>query len=859
MLDRHRLEREMAEELEAHLAARAADLESRGLSPAEAARQARLEFGPAERFKEECRESRGLRLWDELRGDFRFALRSLQRNKGFSALVAASLALGIGANIAVFSVANAILLRPLPYGGDLDRLVVIREEPEGGFRTGFTRHPTVNFVAEQKRLSTMETVMGVGDAGYFYNTIGIGEPRTIYAGPVTAEMCKLVRVTPILGRCFTPEEEAAQAPVALLSHELWQEQFGADPNVLGRTFTTLQSRRNKVFTVVGVMPAGFRLYPTRYDLWVPAPSRGGNFTWNQGMGRLKPGVSIEQAREEARALQRALLPDDHEGVGGYKVIVLPFTSLVRGNVTTGVVILMAAAGLVLLIACANVANLLLSRGATRVREVAVRESLGAGRFRVCRQLLVESLVLTGLGGAAGLALAYWLTPAVRAAAPPWLPRLEEIGMDWRVVTFAVLISLASALLFGLLPALRLSRVDLADAMKTGGLTSTGGGRQQTAMNTLVVFQTAFCVVAMMGAGLLINTVARLRSLDLGIRPDHALMVRVTARNGADAQPFFGDVLDRVRALPGVVAAGTVNLPPPNNGGAKLSFGLPGSDRAAQRDALWSITSPGYFQAIGTPLLAGRAFRDADTADAPLVAVISESLARKAFPGQSAVGQRLQWPGREPAFQVIGVVGNVRHQGLLEPPDDHIYTNYTQGGSTGMRLVVRTLGDPAAMTSALKAAVRSVDPNQPLDDLTTLETTVDQMTQEQRFYMLLLSAFGGLALLLTALGVGGLVAYSVSRRTREIGLRLSLGATPASLLRLFGASSLKLLSAGVLLGAMAALGVTRYAASLLYEVTPTDPATFAAVTAVLLIAALAACWAAARRATKVDPAVVLRHD
>ena len=793
--------------------------------------------------------------------DTRHAIRGLGRRKGVTALVVLSLGLGIGVNTAIFAVADAGLFRPLPYP-EAERIVVLSQEPQQAYRPGAPESEAIIFGDHASELQSYEAVMGIGSAGLFDKLVGDGEAQTFVVGPVTAGMCAIFRIAPQIGRCFTADEEAQQAPVVLLSHQFWLSRFGGDTAVVGRTLTVADEPQNRILTIVGVMPERFRLFSLEHDAWMPAPIKSEVIHWGQILGRLKSGVDIRQARAEAQTLQRRLLPKNHEGVGGMRVVVQTFQDHIARRVRAGLWILLSAAGLVLLIACANAASLLLGYGIERTREIAVRESMGASRGRLCRQFFTESLVLALLGGSFGVATAYWMLQGIRSVSVGWLPRLDEVQMNGSVFLFSVVASVISAALFGLLPAIRFSRPDLVTAMKTGSGAAIGGRHQQTAMNCLVVFQTAVCMVAMIGAGLLVNTVIRLYSVDSGINPDNALKARLVSPRSDGAAGFFEEVLDRVQALPGVRAAGIVNLLLPNAGAFEQNFRLTGMAPGTYRlKASTTIVSPGYFDAVGTSLLKGRVFDSRDRQNTTPVVVVSESLASKYWPNGEALGKSITVPFRkkERTYEIVGVVEDVRDSGLREQPGDHIYSVYTQGTALGTTLVVRTEGDPAAMFTPLKEAIRSVDQDQALDDFSTLEAHMGEMILEPRFFMILLGSFAAVALGLTALGVGGLAAYSVRRRTREIGLRLAFGATSASVHRLFANATFKFVAAGLVLGAAASLALTRYFQSLLFEITPTDPPTFAAVAAILSVVALVSCVFAARRATRIEPANVLRED
>ncbi len=870
VIRRQRLERELAEELDFHLASRADDLIRGGLSRAEARRQAHLEFGAGERYKEECRESHGLRLVNELRADVLYAARGLRRTPGFAAVVVLSLALGIGANSAMFSIVNGVLLRPLPYR-DQERLVVLQERmPESLYAMkSFRIPPVVNALLHRDELHSFEDMLAMDHASY--QLVDAAEPEDLQAGWVTANMCAFLGVQPVAGRCFTAEEEARQAPVTLLSYALWQRQFGGDPNVVGRAVPLRAYDGDKFFTVVGVLPPQFRLV-WKLELWMPLSEsrnyRTRNAMWSPALtiARLKPGTGIGQARAEFQTMQRRIFPKEYEGAGGNRIVVMPIVDFLTESVKTGLTILLAVVGLVLLITCANVSNLLLSRGAGRVREMAVRASLGAGRSRVCRQLLTEALVLAALGGALGLVVAAWVLKGAKALALQRVPRLDEIHIDWTVFAFTALVSVLCGMLFGWLPSLRLSRLDLADAMKAGGTGAIGGRRQQRVMASLVVFEIALCVVAMMSAGLLINTFVRLREVDPGFRADHVLVASLNPRVGApdSATQSLGEVLERVRSIPGVLTVGLSDNPPPahvrsiqdfKRPGTLDAFG-PGGPRANSR-----VVSPGYFQAMGIPILRGRAFDSRDQSDSPRVIVISEGMARRYWPHEDPIGKTiiLRDYRKEVTAGIAGVARDVRQTGPRNQPDGLIYSTYSQADLRLPTLLIRTKADPASMAPLVRHEIRAVDRTQTLRTLTTMDRLLAGEVAEPRLYMVLLGGYGALALALTAIGVAGLVAYAVSRRTQEIGLRISFGASRPDLLRMFAAGSLKLVGAGLVTGIPVALAVTRFTRSLLYEIGPADPATLAMVAVVLMGVSLAACGAAAFRATTIEPTVVLRQE
>jgi putative ABC transport system permease protein len=862
----NRLEQDLADELKFHLEARTEDLVRRGLAPADAARQARIEFGAAERYKEECRESRGLRLFHEFRGDLRYALRGLRKTPGFSAVVVLSLALGIGANTAMFSVVNGVLLRPMPYR-DSGRLVSIREDmPDRTFRY----LPYLQVLPRREELNSFEDVAAMQYAGY--QLIDVSEPEELSGGWVTANLCPFLGVQPAIGRCFTPEDEASRAKVTLLSYALWQRQYGGDPGILGKSIPLRDFEGEKRFTVIGVLPPQFQ-FVQKADLMMPmseSPNyRDRNSSWTPSVvvARLKPRIEVGQARTELLAVQRRLFPNNHEGAGGRKIVVLPIAEYLAQTVKTGLVILLCVVALVLLITCANIANLILSRDCGRQREIAVRTALGAGRFRICRQLLTEAVTLALGGGVAGLIGAQWIVRGIKALAFARLPRIDEIGIDWKVLAYTGLITLASGMLFGLMPSLRLSRVDLADTMKSGGRSATGGKYQQKLMNGLVVFEVALCAVAMMGAGLLVNTFIRLKGIDPGFHSGRLLVASLNRRSSSPLSQtdFYGQVLAQVRSIPGIEAAALTNYPPPYHVRSIQDFRLPetsGVFGPGGPEANARAISPDYFRTMGIRLIRGRDFKAKEIANSRRSTVISEAMAKHYWPGQDPIGKTilLREYRKEVPADVIGVARDVRQSGLRDEPEDQMYFSYAQTDAPGNQtLIVRTAANPLSFVETIKREIRAVDRNQAFRILKTMDMLMADEVAEPRFYMILLGGYGMLGLLLTALGIGGLVAFSVSRRTREIGLRISFGASRLALLRMFAAGNLRLVIAGLIIGVPGSYVVTRYARTLLYEVTPADPWTIAMVTAILGVVSISVAAVAAFRATTVEPASVLRHE
>lgn len=864
-----RWDTDLNDELRFHIESRADDLVARGMTRAEAARRARIEFGSRDRYKEECRESRGLQLLDECRADAVYALRVLSKAPGFTAIVVLSLALGIGANTAMFSVVNGVLLRPLPYR-DSDRLVSVQEEMPHGAGASmktFRALPLVGFLWHRSEIQSFEDLAAMQFA--VYQLIDVPEPEELMGSWVTANFCDFLGIQPVAGRCFTQAEEDGRAQVTMLSFGLWQRQFGGDPAVVGRSIAIGDFEGSKRVTVIGILPARFPLIQ-KADVIMPiaeSPNyRKRNTSWTPTIliARLKRGISSRQARAELLAMQRRMYPKEHEGAGGRQMSVKPVAEYLAQRVRTGVTVLLGVVGLILLITCANVANLILSRNAGRVREIAVRASLGADRLRIWRQLLTESMVLAAVGGTIGLLAAQWIVRGVKAMAFAQLPRVDDIAIDGHVLAFTAAVSIVSGILFGLMPTFQLSRVDLADAMKTGGAGAIGSKEQQRVMSGVVVFEIALCTIAMIAAGLLVNTFVRLKGIDPGFRGDGLLVASLNPPRGNPqmAVQFYNAVLDRMRSMPGVQAVGMTNNPPPyhvrsivdfRRSGTADGYGQ-GGPRANER-----VVSAGYFRAMGIRILSGSDFREREGGNARRLIVISESLAKRYWPGEDPVGKTIYLRAyrSEVAAEIIGVVNNVRQAGLRDAPEDQIYSHYSQVPASSEVLIVRATRNPLTMIEAVKREVRAVDRNQTLRVLTTMDALMADEVAEPRFYMTILGAYGLLALLLTTLGVGGVVSFGVSRRTREIGLRMSFGATRASVLRMFATGNLKLIAAGLTIGAPSSWAVTRYARSLLYEVTEQDPATMGAVILLFAAIAMAVSVAAALRATRIDPARVLR--
>ncbi|HET9982178.1 MAG TPA: ABC transporter permease [Longimicrobiales bacterium] len=858
---RSEIEAEVDEEIAFHLDMRTRQLVGAGLSSEAARAQALREFGDVAAARASLRasdergeERRRRREWlAEVRQDGRFSLRALRRNPGFALVAVLTLALGIGANTAIFSVVNGILLRPLPYRS-ADRLVV----------AGMSL-PDYRDVVERSNVFEATSVWATN---IYKLATDSGEPEQVMGAVVSPAFFPML-AAPALGRTFRPEED--RAPLAVISHGLWQRRFGGDRGVLGRTLRL----SGDVYTIVGVMPPSFEFPDASFEVWVPlgsamvkVPEQELNRSLRifRVLGRLRPGVDMARVRADARAISARLArehPDTNEGV---QLEFEPLYDRVVGAVRPALLILLGAVGFVLLIACANVANLLLARTTARAREMAVRRALGAGRGRLARQLLTESVVLALAGGALGVGLAAWLLRTLPHLGTD-LPRLAEVGVDARVLAFAALATLATSVLFGLAPALHGAGEAVAEALKEGGRGAVGGGRGGVLRRGLIVAEIALSMVVLVGAGLLVRSLVRMLDQDVGFQPAGLLTTNVELfhyENPARRAVMLDQVIRRVAALPGVAAVGAGTGLPPRTAQRGTGFLVAGRvpDEVERARAYFLAVTPAYFAAMGAPVLRGRAFRDSDGAgDAPVV-IINKTLAARLFPGRDPIGAQLELvdPDQDSTWRtIVGVVPDIRYQGLDDPGDAAIYTPFPQTPFLWANLMVRAHGPPRRLEQALRAAIESVDPQLTPARIEAMEELVSESVAQRRFHTLLLTGFALLATLLAAVGIYGVIAYSVSQRTREIGVRLALGAAPRAVIRSVLREGLGLALAGVAIGLLAALGLTRMMTSLLYGVSPTDATTLAGVAALLVVVAGVASGVPAWRAARVDPLVALRHD
>jgi putative ABC transport system permease protein len=804
--------------------------------------------------------------------DFRFAARMLWKSPGVTAVAVAALALGVGANTAVFSVVNAALLRPLPYH-EPERLVRISEDHEKvpGMSVSYP-----DFLDWHEQQTSFELMAAVQSGSY--NLSGEGEPERLAGRNVSPEFFKVLGVEPALGRSFNEEENRpGVGRVAVISHGLWQRRFGSDPGILGRALTL----NGEPYTVVGVTRRGF-VYGSPTDVYVPLGSlvdrlmmMRDNHPGISVVARMKPGVTAEGALREMKTIAARLeaqYPDTNTGI---TVALMPLDEFFVGNVRPALLVLLGAVGLVLLIACANVANLLLARAAARGREIAIRTALGASRLRVMRQLLVESVMLSLAGGAAGLLLAVWSVDFLRTAAEENLPPTAEIGLDSNVLLFTLAVSLLTGLVFGFAPALQASRADLNSALKEGARSQTGGRSRRRVRSALVVAEVALSLLLLVGAGLLLKSFARLRETPLGFEPAGLLTMQVSRSVGKGQSPaaaaaYFDQLRERVGALPGVKAVAYAEGMP-QLGATETIAAAEARPRPEQATlAVRYITSPGYLEAMGIRLVRGRFFDERDTLKSQRVAVVDEELARALFPGEDPVGQRLAGFAAEgvPPAEIVGLVEHVNHYGVgqTETAKPQVYFAFKQIPERfldiplrGVFVTARTEGDPASLAPAVRRESRALDPAQPVYRVRTMEDVMAGSVATQRLSATLLGFFAAVALVLAAVGIYGVMSYMVAQRRHEIGVRMALGAQGRDVLRMVVGQGMLLTLVGLGIGLAGAFALTRVMAGLLYGVSSTDPFIFAAVPLVLAAVALLANLVPARRAMRVDPLVALRHE
>jgi len=819
---------------------------------------------------------------DSFVADVRYALRLLLKTPTYTAVAVATLALGIGANAAIFSVIDGVMLRPLPYP-EINRIVVINEQVRDGQRMSVS---WPNFQDWKAQNSVFES-LGIY-RGATLNLTGGDQPERLNGSMVSSDTLRTMGIEPMRGRAFSRAEDERGAPrVVIVSERLWRTRFGADPGLVGREITL----NGESHTVVGIMPRAMR-FPSRLtDVWVPLglvvdrlPTSRGTHPGLTAVGKTKPGVTFDQARAELETIAQRLADQYPQSNSNVTVSMIEYYELVVANIRPALTILMGAVGFVMLIACANLANLMLARAEGRQREIAIRSALGAGRGRVVRQLLTESILLAAAGGLLGALLAHWGVQAFVASQPTSVPRIDLIAVDVRVLTFVAALSILTGVLFGLAPALRASSPDLLVALKEG---SRGTGSSARRLRgALIVAEVALAIVLLVGAGLTIRSFSQLMAVEPGFNPEGVVTMRLTLPDAkypdrARWTAFHQELVRRVVTLPGVEAAGINSAVPLEGGGSEAPVivegqPMPTHDRPAPT-CLFQTTSPDYFRAMQIHVLSGRVFTDQDSESSLPVVVVDESLAERLFKGQEAVGKRIAFElqgghSDDPSVarplwrEVIGVVRHVKHYGLVnEPPFVQLYApfrqlpTYMHERRPAMALVVRTAIEPDAIASALRREVAGIDRDIPVYGLQTMRAYVAQTTEQPRMNMMLLGLFGGLALMLAVVGIYGVLSYTVTERTREIGIRMALGATRSDVLRLIVGQGMALTLAGVVIGIAASLAIVRFLRTMLFGVSPYDPATFAAIAALLSAVALVAAFVPGRRASNVNPIEALRYE
>jgi putative ABC transport system permease protein len=799
--------------------------------------------------------------------DLRYGARILLKYPGFTLIAVMTLALGIGANTAIFSVINAVLLRALPFH-EPERIVSVNQVSTGGL-PGI---PAYEYLEWREQNEVCEQIAAYSDNNY--NLTGQGEPERISCAEVTASLFPLLGVHPLLGRVFSSDEDRlGYDQVVVVSEGFWQRRYGGDPSLIGKSITL----NDRSYTVIGVMPASFR-FPGDFEIWKPfalsaeKERQGDVFTLVQVIARLKPGMMIDRAATNLNVISRRTAEQIKDRMPDSVVGLVPLHRELVAGVRTTVLVLFGAVGFVLLIACANVASLMLSRASARKKEMALRAAVGAGRWRLVRQLLAESLLLGLAGGIFGILLAVWGIDPIVTLIPDGffssVQNLEAISIDRQVLGFTLLVSVLTGILFGLAPALAVSKPDLVEALKEGGLNNMTGSGWRFLRSGLVVAEIALALVLLLGAGLMIRSFTRLLEINPGFKAENVLTMRINLPRSKYKEPyqtaaFYQQLLERVAALPGARSTGGISHTP-LSGFGMIAFiqleGVPPLDRKKDRPIGIGVVTADYFQTMSIPLMSGRGFDARDHADTQQVAIINQALARRFWPNEDPVGKRISFGCEEGLCRtIVGVVGDIRQERLTQEATPEIYIPFHQSPSNGMTLLMRTEGDPLSFVSSVRSEVLAVDKDQPVHSVMTMQQRLDEAVATTRSLTILFGVFAALALVLAAVGVYGVISYSVSQRTREIGIRAALGAQPRDVFRLVISQGMKLAILGVMIGLGVAFGLTRLMTTLLFGVSATDPLTFVVIAAVLTLVALLACWIPARRATRVDPMVALRYE
>jgi predicted permease len=885
VLRKEQMERELSEELASHLEMHVADNLRAGMTREEARRNALIKLGGVEQTKEAYRERHAWRLLESLKQDLRFAARMFTKNPGFTAAAVLTLALGIGASTAVFSVVNSILLTPLPYASPENIVMPWWRVPLSSTVSYADQFPWSlrDFAQFSEGTKSFES-LGAFKSDFF-NMTGSGEPARLDGLRVSAGFFSALGVAPELGQSFdTDADQPGRPHKVILGDRLWRERFSADPGIVGRAIAL----NNESYTVIGVMPRGFAFphgeempvslsFPAEVQLWVPLEIPAGGKRGPSDLalvGRLNRGATASSAEEELRIYGKRMDEQPPAAPGWHMPRVVSLTRQVVGDTRQPLLLILGAVGVVLLIASSNVASLLVARSLARRQEFTMRSALGAGPGRLMRQLLTESLLLAFGGGAAGMLLAELGTYLLKIFGPSNIPRLHEVRLEPRVFGFAILATLLTGIVFGLMPAGAAGNAELAATLKEGGRRSGGNAGPPKLRNALLVAQVALALVLVISAGLLMRTFYDTLSAGAGFRPTRVLTFQLSLPPAKYSDTdrmvqLYGNVVRSLQSLPGVEAVGLVSEVPMGGATDGTVLRVPENTAVDEKDdpyANYSFASPGYFSAIGTPLLRGRDFQNTDILSALPVTIINSTMAAKFWPGKDPIGRRVgvkttRWPTRT----VIGVVADIKHHSLRENPEVEMYVPFTQNeikiwpSMQTMHAALRTKADPLALTAAVREALRPIDPDLPIARLTTLQALVDDSMAQERFSLLLVGSFGGLALLLATIGMYGVIAYFVQQRTQEIGVRVALGATQQNVLGMVLGLGARLTGIGIVIGLAAAWMVTRWMKSFLYGVQATDPLTYVAVCALLMCVALLACYVPARRAMQIDPMAALRYE
>lgn len=871
-------EAEIAEELSQHLDDRYKESLASGATPAESSQRAFAELSDSKLLQQELRRvertvsrepvvlrTRRKNMIGDMLQDLRYGVRSLRKNPAFTTIAVITLALGIGANTAIFSVVNGVLLRPLPYP-DPDRLVMVH-----GISLQASQDQTplceADFLEWRSQNQVFESLAAFSSNRFNYT--GGESPEQIEGAWVTADFFSTIGIQPALGRGFLPGEDMPGAPqTVVVSDKFWRQYLGSNPNVIDQQIT-LNAR---AFTIIGVMPQGF-LFPERdTELWAAerlAPTRRGPF-YMWGVGRLSPGATLDGAQREVDLIARRIQDQINSPTRDWTWTSVSLAERIVGKIRPALLVLLAAVFFVLLIACANIANLLLARATAREKEMSVRIALGASRARLLRQLLTESLLLAAIGATAGLPLAIWGVRLLVALSPADFPRLQEISIDGRVLGVTVLAAMVCGLIFGLAPALQSSRLNLNESLKEGGRSADGSGRRRM-RSALVVTEIAFSLMLLVGAGLMIKSFMKLQSVSPGFKPDHILTMHLTLpRARYDTKEkvnnYNQQLIERVTAVRGVEAAGLSISLPPDNLEVSDSFsieGKPWPPGASEPIVPIVLISPQYFTALGVPLLQGRGFNAIDKEGSPLVVIINQTLADRYFPDETPIGKRLKVGGaerpRNPWMEIVGVVGDLKYSGLDAKPEPTYYTPLAQDAWRAAYLVVRAPMNPTNLAPAIREQIWALDKDMPIANVATMDRLLAESVAVPRFRTLLLGIFAALALVLASVGIYGVISYSVTQRTHEIGIRMALGAQGRNVMTMVIRQGIVLALTGVAIGLAGSVALTRLMETLLFEVSTTDSATFAGVAALLIAVALLACWVPARRASRVDPMAALRCE